>query len=121
MDLAGKYDFPGIKKAGAVGLRAALVSTAWGAILLTTPVVRALVNFFLEMSMNWLANKGLMVMNVGAIVVDGYLDQRAFDLAMEQAISKAENQKGKLTPAEMKAIDDEVIKAARKFLRITPN
>ena len=117
--LTGKYDFKGIKKWGARGLSLALSSTGWGAWLVQTPVVRTLVDTFLEQIVNWLANNGLVVLNIGAISVEGDFDQKAFDSAMEEAFNKIVALDGKMTPEQMKAIDDEVLKAARKFLRIT--
>ena len=118
MPLSGKYDFKGIKKFGAKGLLLALE---------TVPVVgkllkwglRAPLEILLEWCVNWLANKGLVVLNIAAIAVEGEWDQKQFDDAMERAFKQIEAGGGKLTPEQIKAIDDEVIKAARRFIVIT--
>lgn len=112
MPISGKYDFPGIKKLGAAGLKVALASspsTAW--------ILKGgkLTDIFLEFLVNYLANKGLIIFNLGAIVIGGDVDQSAFDKAMDEAFKKIETTGGKMTPEQMKAIDDEVINAFRKF------
>lgn len=119
MPLSGKYDFPGIKKWGAKGLSAALASTPWGSWLVTTWGLKDVVDIALAWLANWLANKGLVVLNLGAIYVEGEFDQAGFDREMDAAIKKVEDAKGKLTPEQIKAIDDEIIKVARKFIVIT--
>jgi hypothetical protein len=114
---SGKYDFRGIKKLGAAGLRLALAAspyTAW------TLKGGALTTFFLEWFSNWLANSGLMLLNIGADYVSGEMDQARFDAAMDAAFEEIRKKGGRetLTEAEKKAIDDEVIKVARKFVVI---
>jgi hypothetical protein len=81
--------------------------------------LRKPVEIILEGAVNWLANNGLIVLNVGAIAVEGDWDQKAFDSALEKSLAAVENSAGKLTPAQVKAIDDEVIEAARDFIVIT--
>lgn len=114
---SGKYDFKGIKRMGAAGLRLALASspyTAW------TLKGGALTTFLLEWFSNWLANNGLMLLNIAADYIGNEFDQRAFDRAMDEAVAEITRKGGreKLTAAEKKAIDDEVIKVARKFVVI---
>lgn len=117
MGLSGKYDFRGIKKQGAAGLRLALASSPYTAWALKGG---ALTDLFLELLANWLANSGLIVLNVGAAYVSGELDQHGFDEAMEKALEEISVKGGreKLTAAEKKAIDDAIIKAARKLVVI---
>lgn len=117
MALSGKYDFRGIKKMGAAGLRLALSSSPWTAWFLR---FGRLADLLLEFTTNWLANKGLLVLNLGAISVSGELDQKQFDAAMDEALAEISRRGGRdaLTPEQRKAIDDAVIKAARKFIRI---
>lgn len=113
MPISGKYDFKGIKKTGSAGLRAAFAATpqlAW------INKGGALTDLFLEFLTNWLANKGLIVLNVGAFYVSGELDQSAIDKAIDSGLKAVENSQGKLTPEQMKEIDDAVIKAADKAL-----
>ncbi len=113
---SGKYDFPGIRKAGAVAITAALATYSWGAWIVTGPLKKAY-GLALEWCLGWLANKGLVVLNVGAIYVKGQFDQDAFDNAMEEGLKRVD--KGGLTDAQKKAIDMEVINAFRKFGRIS--
>lgn len=113
MPITGKYNFKGIKEKGAAGLRLALSSTPQTAWLVKYP---ALTNFLLEAFANWLANKGLIVMNIGAYYVEGKLDQKAFDEAMDKGILRVDAAGGTLTPEQIKEIDDAVIKAANKAL-----
>lgn len=112
----GKYDFPGIRKAGTAALRAVLVSTSWGAALVTGPF-KGSVDLVVEWFSELLTNHGLIVINVGAIYVNGEFDQDAFDKAMEEGLEKAKAPG--LSDAQKKVIDDEVLKAFRRFGRIT--
>jgi hypothetical protein len=114
----GKYDFPGIRKAGTVILKAALASTAWGAWLIASPF-QPLLDKLIEWGLEWLANRGLVVFNIGAIYVEGVFDQRKFDNAMEEALARAKAPA--LTDAQKKEIDDKVIKAMRAFGSIANN
>lgn len=117
MPISGKYDFKGISKMGAVGLRAAFSMspyTAW------INKFGALADLLLEFVSNWLANRGLVILNVGANYVNGVIDvhqlDKAFDSALDQITIKGG--RDKLTAAEKKAIDDEVIKKARELIVI---
>ncbi len=116
MPLSGKYDFPGIKKLGAQSLRLALNASPYTAWFFKVPGSILVCEFFI----NWLANKGLLILNIGAIIIDSEIDQHALDKAMDDALRQITEQGGrdKLTPEQRKAIDDEVIKAARKFVVI---
>ncbi len=117
MASSGKYNFQGLKKLGAAGFRLALASspyTAW------TLKGGALTSFLLEWLSNWMANHGLIVLNVAADYINGELDQKAFDEALDEAMSEITIKGGRdaLTAEQKKAIDDEVIKAARRFIVI---
>lgn len=119
MPLSGKYDFQGIKKAGAAGLKVALASTTWGAALVKGPF-HGTVNLLLEFVANWMANKGLVVFNLGAIIVNGKLDQFSFDKALEEGLNKVELGRDKISAEQGAQIDNAVIDAARKFIRFNP-
>lgn len=113
MGLSGKYDFVGIKKHGANGLRLALASspvTAW--ILKFGP----LTDLVLEFAANWLANNGLIVLNVGAIYINGEINQGVLDSAIDAGLRAVEKSGGRLTPEQIKEIDDAVIRAANRAL-----
>ena len=75
--------------------------------------------FVSEMIVGWAVSKGLIVLNIGAIVVEGEISQKDFDKAMEAALNEVESKEGKLTSEEIKRIDGEVVRLARKHLRIT--
>lgn len=118
MALTGKYNFRGIKQLGAAGLRGALLSSPWTAWLVKVP---NFTNFLLEAFSNWLANKGLVIVNVGAIYVEGEFDQYAWDEAMDKAIEEIKLKGGheKLTPKEIQEIDNEIIRKGRNFILIS--
>jgi hypothetical protein len=120
MGLTGKYDFPGIKKWGARGILLALQSVPYIGPALKISIIYNMADAALKLAVNWFANNGLIVLNVGAITVEGEWDQKAFDKAMDDAWKKVELP-GPLTDAQKKAIDDEVIKAARRFIIFTPH
>lgn len=113
---AGKYDFPGIRKAGATAIKSLLSSYQWGAWILQTPF-KAAIDFVLEWVTEWLANKGLILFNVGAFYVAGKFDQDAFDDAMDDGLKKARVEG--ISDKQKKAIDDAVINAFRKFGTVT--
>jgi hypothetical protein len=113
MPVSGKYDFKGIKKHGATGLLAAISSIPWLSFLSRLPFLS---RFMAEFIANWAANSGLIIMNVGYFYVDGELDQKALDRAIESGLKQVEQSGGNLTPEQIKEIDDAVIAAARKAL-----
>lgn len=107
MGLTGRYDFKGIQKLVTTGVNTILAGTTWGAWLLASPfkiVIQALENA----AVNWLANHGLILLNIGAIMIDGSVDQSKLDDAIQDALTKIQGGKDKLTPAEGAAIDQEV-------------
>ncbi len=114
MGITGKYNFPGLQKAGRIAITAALAASSWGAALLASPWFK----FFapvedeaINTAINILANQGLIILNIGAIFVDGKFDQSAFDKAMADGIQKIQLGRDKLTPEQGKAIDDAIRKA----------
>lgn len=115
MPLSGKYNFPGIKKWGAAGIKAALSATTWGVWLLKYSFGPVL-DWVIEFGVNWMANKGLIVLNIGAIYVDGEIDQAAFDEAIDQGIKRVKQAGATLSEKEAKEIDDAVIAAADQAL-----
>lgn len=119
MGLTGKYDFLGIKKAGAAAIKAALASTSWGASFVASIWFKLLApaeDMVLEMVVNWMANNGLVILNLGANWANGEFDQAAFDRSIEEGLGKIKLGRDKLTPEQGKAIDDSVIRAADKFI-----
>jgi hypothetical protein len=114
MALTGRYDFKGIQKAGLVAVFAALAtqpSTAW----MTRGLAGSIVRKLLELALNFLANKGLILLNTGADFVKTKFEQSAFDRAMENALTKLQARQGVLSEEEKKEIDDAVMASFRKF------
>jgi hypothetical protein len=119
--ITGKYNFTGIQKAGVAAIDAALAGTTWGASIVASVFFKPIENWFLEFAINWLANKGLIVLNLGAIVVNGEVDQALFDNAMDAGLKRVEQGRDQITEAEGLNIDQEVILAARRFIPGSPN
>lgn len=119
MGLTGKYNFPGIQKAGAAAIKAALASTTWGAAFIASvwfKVFQPVEDRLLDDAINYLANQGLIVLNLGAIIVNGKVDQVLFDRALDEGLKRVELGRDKLTAEQGKAIDDDTIAAARRFI-----
>lgn len=119
MGITGKYNFPGIQKAGVAAIKAALATTGWGLALLANPFFK----FFepveeaaVEELINWAASEGLIILNLGAIYVNGEISQVLFDKALDDGLKLIEQGRDKITAKQGKAIDDDVIKAARRFI-----
>ena len=112
MPISGKYDFKGIKTTGRFGLKSALATSPLSWINRGGAFTDLVIEFFT----NWLANNGLILLNTGAFYVGGELDQRALDQAIERGLKAVESSQGRLTPEQIKEIDDAVIKAAEKAL-----
>lgn len=111
----GKYDFPGIRKAGAVALKAIISSTGWGVAVFSSPF-KPVAEFVIEWIAEYLTNKGLLMVNVATILVDGEIDQHRFDACLDAAIEKLKIPG--LTVDEKRAIDDKVKNAFREFARV---
>lgn len=121
MALTGKYDFKGIKKFGVAGLKLLIASTSWGVwALQKIPFFGYIEDIVLGLFVNWSANKGLVVLNVGAIFVEGSWDQNALDTAFEDALRAIQKGRDKISPEQGKAFDEAVREAARKSIRLSP-
>jgi hypothetical protein len=107
LGLTGRYDFKGIQKLVTTGVNAILMTTSWGAWLLASPF-KIVIQALEDAAVNWLANHGLILLNIGAIMVDGSIDQSKLDTALQAAITKIQGGRDKLTPAEGAEIDQEV-------------
>ena len=110
MGLTGRYDFKGIQKAMGVAIDALIAGTGWGAWLLASPFMPA-VNILRDWLINWLANKGLIILNIGANIVDGSIDQKSLDAALDEGIKRVMQGRAKISATDGKAIDDAVRKA----------
>ena len=110
MGVTGRYDFKGIQKAAGVVIDALIAGTGWGAWLLASPF-KPVVGFFRDMLINWLANRGLIILNIGVNIIDGTLDQKALDAALDDGIKRVMQGRDKITQAEGQSIDDKVRQA----------
>ena len=110
MGITGRYNFPGIQKAMGVLIDSLIAGTGWGAWILASPF-RPVVAAVRDLLVNFLANRGLIVLNIGANIIDGNIDQAALDSALDAGIKKVMQGRDKITPAEGKKIDDDVAKA----------
>ncbi len=72
--------------------------------------------FFLTKVGSWLANQGLALLNIGIDELRIAAQKDDYEKAIEEALKSVGEAKQKLTPAEIKAIDDKVKKAFRKFV-----
>lgn len=108
-----KHDFDGIAGAGASLVFNALRGS--GASFLTWGIFGSITFFVLKKLFNFLANQGLVILNLGADLVSTQVEKHKFDKALEEAIEKVKN-KQNLTKEEMDAIDEPVRAAFRKFV-----
>ena len=115
MGITGKYSFPGIQKAMGVLIDGLLAGTTWGAWILASPF-RIVVGPIRDAIVNFLANQGLIILNIGANIVDGTVDQAKLDAALDAGIQRVMQGRDKITPAEGQAIDDKVRKAFDAFV-----
>ncbi len=113
--MPGKFDFPGIKKAGTAAVKAMLASTGWGATIIASPFSK-LFDYLIGYIVEWAANQGLIIINIGAIYLNGEIDQKKFDEAFEKALESVKVPG--LTDVQKEQIDNEVIKAFRDFARL---
>jgi hypothetical protein len=111
----GKYSFPRLRKAGAAALRVVLASTSFGRAFIASPF-HPLLDPLLKWLAEWLANRGLLIINIGSIYVNGEFDQKRFDRAMEEGLEKAKAPN--LSDSQKRVIDAAVIDAFRRFAHI---
>lgn len=114
MDLTGRYNFPGMQKAANFAINTALAATSWGSWLVTSKIFGPAFTAFLNLIDNFLINHGLILINLEMNIVDGKLDQKAFDDSMDRGLEKLKMGRDKITAAQGKAIDDEVVAAFDK-------
>lgn len=111
---SGKYSLQGIREKGAAGFKAVLIKTGWGASLLAGPFSKT-TDLVLQFAVEYLANKGIVVLNLGVIKWDEIKDPAALLRSIEAGLIAAE--KPGLTEAEGKAFDEQVKKDFRRAVR----
>lgn len=118
---AEKHDLGGIGGASAATVFAVLAANPATAFL-TAGLLGKLVFPFLSKVFSALASSGLVLLNLGAERVAGAIEKSGYDGSMESAerLIEAIHASGReLSPDEIKAIDDKVIDAFRKFGKMT--
>jgi hypothetical protein len=108
--ITGRYNFPGIQKAAGLLVDGLVAGTGWGAWLLASPF-KPVVNYLRDLLINYLANRGIILLNIGVNIVDGVIDQKKMDAALDDGIRRVMQGRDKISPADGKAIDDKVRKA----------
>lgn len=114
MGLTGRYDFKGIQKAGRALINSIVIGTSWGAALLASPFKPAW-DVFLDFILNYFANRGLIVFNVTAVIVDGKIDEAKLTSSLNSAFERLKIGRDKITPEEGAKIDAEVTEAFDQF------
>lgn len=112
-----KYKFEGLGGAQATIIMALLAANP-STLFLTQGILGRIVHFVLKKLGMYLANYGLIFINVGAAAVETMVDAGNYDDAWsdaEKAVKLIRDQGRKLTDEEIKAIDAPVIDAFRKF------
>lgn len=110
MGITGRYNFPGIQKAAGLLIDGLIAGTGWGAWLLASPF-KPVVAYLRDLLVNYLENRGIIILNIGINIIDGVIDQKKMDAALDEGIRRVMQGRDKITPAEGKAIDDKVRKA----------
>lgn len=110
MGLTGRYDFKGIQKATGFLIDTVIAGTGWGAWILASPF-KPVIGVIRDFLINFLANQGIILINVGLNIVDGVANQKALDMALDAGIKRVMQGRDKITAREGKAIDDEVREA----------
>lgn len=85
---------------------------------MTTGFFGKITFFFLEKLMNFLANNGLILLNIGVDHLQTAIEKDNFDEAIEEALKVVRNTKGKITKERAHEIDQPVIDAFRKFISL---
>ncbi len=108
-----KHKFKGIGKAGALLMFAGLAASPFAVI--TNGIAGKITFWLLEQLSMWMADKGLIILNIGAAKINTLSEQQDFDGSFEQAFKEIHENNDRLTDEQKKAIDDKVISAFRKF------
>lgn len=108
-----KYRFEGIGALGATLIFAGIAASplSW----LTNGVIGKFVYAVLQYACMWLADKGIIIMNIGIADLKTLSEKSGFDGSFEDAFKEIHEKKERLTPEDKKRIDDKVIDAFRKF------
>lgn len=110
-----KYQFKGIARFNAYLIYSALSTGPFS--FLTTGILGTITFKVLELAGNWLANQGLALLNIGYDAIKIAAEQNRYESVINSAIARVKNHKGPMPEKLKKEIDNEVIDAARDFIR----
>ncbi len=114
MGLTGRYDFKGIQKAVRRVIELLAVSTTWGAWLIASPFKPA-IDAIENLIINWLVNRGLIIIDIDLVMIDGKVNQSKLDSALDLAFEKLKVGRDKISPTEGAKIDAETTEAFDQF------
>lgn len=110
-----KHNFDGIARASATMVFTAMAASPMA--FITRGVLGQVTFFFLKKVMNWSANQGLAILNLGVDSLRIAQEKRTFDRQISEALAKVQATKRRLTQEEKNEIDAPVIDAFRRFAR----
>jgi hypothetical protein len=111
--LAAKHDLTGIGSASATLTFVALAGSPLS--FLTQGFLGKVTHYILTQIYSRLASQGLVVLNIGVARVQTLVDRKEFDGTFDDAFDLINKSGGRLSQDDIKAIDDKVIRALRKF------
>lgn len=91
--------------------------TTWGAWLVTSPFA-PVIGALEDAATNFLINRGLIVLNVGAVMVEGVVNQDLLDTAIDNALDKLKLGRNSVTPAQGAQIDADTTAAFDNFANV---
>lgn len=114
MGITGRYNFTGIQKLVTTGVNTLLASTSWGVWLLASPF-KPVLQALEDAAVNFLVNRGLIIIDIGAVVVDGQINEDNFNTALTNAFNQLRNGRDQITPTQGAKIDADTTAAFDKF------
>ena len=111
--MAAKHEFTGIGSASATLTFVALAGSPLA--FLTQGFLGKITHYILTQIYSRLASQGLVVLNIGVARVQTMAQRKDFDGTFDDAFDLINKSGGRLNPDDIKAIDDRVISALRKF------
>lgn len=111
--MAAKHELTGIGSASATLTFVALAGSPLA--FLTQGFLGKITHYILTQVYSRLASQGLVVLNIGVARVQTMAQRKDFDGTFDDAFDLINKSGGRLSPDDIKAIDDRVISALRKF------
>lgn len=111
--MVAKHKLDGIGSASATLTFLALAGSPLA--FLTQGFLGKITHYILTQIYSRLASQGLVVLNIGVAKVQTLAEQREFDGTFDDAFDLINKSGGRLSADDIKAIDDKVIRALRRF------